>query len=107
MDNLLSPASNLFPEDPSVDEDSIWFPNIPDGNRCDPLASPSWSEGSSCSLSSSPKEYSNPGNIETIDNDHYRFESGKFFYICNLKYFVRLELDILSVRLKMNVHTFI
>ena len=86
MDNLLSPASNLFPEDPSVDEDSIWFPNIPDGNRCDhPLASPSWSEGSSCSLSSSPKEYSNPGNIETIENDHYRFERGKFlrFLSCN------------------------
>ena len=67
MDNILSPTSpSLFPDDIAAEQDSIWFPGIVNATRCDPLASPSWSEGSSSSVSCSPNQYSIDGNNEEI-----------------------------------------
>ena len=79
MDNILSPTSNLFPEDPSADDDIIWFPGIPNEARCDPLASPSWSERSSSS-SCSPGQYSIDTNNEDMTNDHLSLKRGKLFF---------------------------
>ena len=82
MDNILSPTSNLFPEDPSADEDSIWFPRITAvETKCDPLSSPSWSEGSTSSLSCSPNQYSIDVNNEEINDENCRFEIRKYFKI--------------------------
>ena len=79
MDNILSPTSNLFPEDPSADEDSIWFPSIVGETRCNPLSSPSWSEGSSSSLSCSPNQYSTDVNNEEINEANCGFQRRKYF----------------------------
>ena len=84
MDNILSPTSNLFSEDPSADEDnSIWFPGIVGETRCNPLSSPSWSEGSSSSLSCSPNQYSIDATNEEINDDNCGFQRRKFF--CSLE----------------------
>ena len=75
MDNILSPTSNLFPEDPSADDDIIWFPGICSETRRDPLASPSWSEESSSTRS--PGQYSIEANNEDFKNEYLNLKQGK------------------------------
>ena len=80
MDNTLSPtSSSLFPDDNLSEEDSIWFPSIAGGTKSDPLASPSWSEGSS-SLSCSPNQYSiDVKNEDILQRKNSNFHRGRAY----------------------------
>ena len=78
MDDILSPSSNLFPEDPAADDDNIWFVGIPREARSggDPgLASPPWSDESSCS----PPQFSIDTTFELINSDGFALKAGNIF----------------------------
>ena len=95
MDNTLSPtSSSLFPDDNLSEEDSIWFPSISGGTKCGPLASPSWSEGSS-SLSCSPNQYSiHVKNEDILQRKNCNFQRGRTCQIlCKLQ-----EIEMIKLR---------